>query len=129
MMNIEQVLVIMPSHSLVLGGNIETVQRTAYCETHGGRVNFPFVFALISIIFTNIDLYHVLNFTIIEPGAGDCTFSITIWLICHYLFRSTPRVIAIEIYPAHHTASPQWLHHYLALALSPIYLIICHHFL
>ena len=50
---------------------------------------------------------------IIEPGAGDCTFSITIWLICHYLFRSTLRVIAIEIDPVRHAASRQWLHHYL----------------
>ena len=97
----------------VLGNNIETGQRTASRETHGGRVNFPFVLALISIIFTNIDLYHLLKFTVTEPGTGDCTFSITIWIIFHYLFRSTPRVIAIEIDPARNTASRQWLLHYL----------------
>jgi len=63
-MNIEQALAIrhmaqlMHSHSFVLGDNIETGQRTASQETHGGRVDFFFALALISIIFTNINLYH-----------------------------------------------------------------------
>ena len=64
----------MRSQPLVIDNNIETGQRTASRETHGGRVDFPFAMKLISIIFANIDLNHLLNFTIIEPGAGDCTF-------------------------------------------------------
>ena len=96
-MSIEQALTIIQttqvihSHSLHQD-NVETGQRTTSHETHGGHVDFPFVMALISIIFTKI----------IEPGAGDCTFSITIWIFFHYLFRSIPRLIAMEIDPTRH---------------------------
>ena len=123
-MNIEQALAtghmtqLMLSHFLVLGDNIEIGQRNAFRQTHGGRVDFPFVMKLISIIFTNIDLNHLHNFTIVEPGSGDGTFSLTIWSICHYIFRSTPRVIAIEIDHTRHDASQLWLQHHISNCLS-----------
>ena len=119
-MNIEQALAIghmtelMHSHYLVFGDNVEIGQRNSSRQTHGGRVDFPFVMKLISIIFTNIDLNHLLNFTIVEPGSGDGTFSLTMWSICHYIFRSTPRIFAIEIDQARHAGSQHWLQHHIA---------------
>jgi hypothetical protein len=123
-MNIEQALAtghmtqLMHSHYLVLGDNVEIGQRNQSRQTHGGRVDFPFVMKLISIIFTNIDLNHLLNFTIVEPGSGDGTFSLTIWSICHYIFQSTPRIFAIEIDHARHAASQLWLQHHITNCLS-----------
>ena len=132
-MNIKQVVAISQMTQVIKShtehkANIVTVQTNASCESHGGRVDFPSIMALISIIFTNIDILSLLNFTAIEPGAGDGTFSITIWTVFHYLFWCTPRVISIDIDPTRHAATNQWLSHCVKLKtkLVLIYPILFH---
>ena len=92
--------------------NIVNGQLNASRVSHGERVDFSFVMALVAIIFTNMDISSRLNFTVIEPWDGDGTFSITIWVVFHYLFGRTPRVITIKIDPARHAATNQWLSHF-----------------
>ena len=59
----------------------------------------------------DVDTCSLLDFTVLEPVAGDATFSITIWLIFQLLLQETPRIIGIGKEPNRHAASQKWLAH------------------
>ena len=75
--------------------NIHTRQMNRP-QTHGGRLDFSFPLKFIPIIISNVDTHSLLNFTVVELGAGDATLAIIIWLIFHPLFQQTPRIIGTE---------------------------------
>ena len=117
-MNLQQALNMLELDAAILSqlqifSHIHTRQTNASPQTHGGRVDFSFPLESIPVIFSDVDTRSLLHFTVVEPGVGDATFSITIWPIFQLLLQQTPRIIGTEKDLNRHAASQEWLGHLL----------------